>query len=97
MVMKTIPAGEFKAKCLRLMEEVPQTGEPLLVTKRGKPLVKLEPGDDAEARRARDREIEENIRRELASKLVFLGDIESPVWGEEEWADLEAEWDELYK
>ncbi|HET9199729.1 MAG TPA: type II toxin-antitoxin system Phd/YefM family antitoxin [Dehalococcoidia bacterium] len=95
--MKTVPAGEFKAKCLRLMEEVSQTGEPLLVTKRGKPLVKVGPGDDAAERHRRNLEIEDRILKELGSQLVILGDIEEPAWGEEEWADLEAEWDELYK
>ena len=95
--MKTVPAGEFKAKCLRLMEEVSQTGEPLLITKRGKPLVKVEPGNDAAERHRRNLEIEEEIIRELGSKLVILGDIESPAMGEGEWRDMEKEWDELYK
>ena len=33
---KVVPAGEFKAKCLQLMDEVKTTGVPLIVTKRGK-------------------------------------------------------------
>lgn len=36
--MKTVSATEFKAHCLRLMDEVSRTGEPIEVTKRGKPL-----------------------------------------------------------
>ena len=40
---KTIKAGEFKAKCLQLMDEVARTGEPLVVTKRGKPVARLVP------------------------------------------------------
>ena len=32
--MRTMGAGEFKAKCLAVMSEVNATGEPLLVTKR---------------------------------------------------------------
>ena len=36
--MRTVPAGVFKAKCLALLEEVNATGEPVLVTKRGKPV-----------------------------------------------------------
>jgi prevent-host-death family protein len=40
---KTIPAGEFKARCLALLDEVAETGEPLLVTKRGKPVARLVP------------------------------------------------------
>ena len=40
---KTIPAGEFKARCLALLDEVAETGQPLLVTKRGKPVALLVP------------------------------------------------------
>jgi prevent-host-death family protein len=43
VTMKTIAAGEFKATCLKLMDAVAATGEPLEVTKRGKPLVRLVP------------------------------------------------------
>lgn len=39
----TIPAGEFKAKCLKLLDEVAQTREPLIITKRGKPVAQLVP------------------------------------------------------
>jgi prevent-host-death family protein len=38
---RTIPAGEFKARCLKLMDEVAATGEEIVVTKRGKPVAKL--------------------------------------------------------
>lgn len=40
---RTIPAGEFKAKCLRLMDEVSETGVPIVITKRGKPVSRLVP------------------------------------------------------
>jgi len=43
MAMRTIPAGRFKAQCLRLLDEVAETGETIVVTKRGKPVAKLEP------------------------------------------------------
>ena len=33
--MKTIAAGQFKARCLRLMDEVRATREPVLITKKG--------------------------------------------------------------
>ncbi len=42
-VERTIAAGEFKAKCLRIMDEVNETGMSLVVTKRGQPVVKLVP------------------------------------------------------
>lgn len=44
--MRTIPAGRFKAQCLRLLDEVAETGETIVVTKRGKPVAKVEPIED---------------------------------------------------
>ena len=43
--MKThhIPASEFKAKCLRLLDDVAVTGQPLIITKRGRPVAQLMP------------------------------------------------------
>jgi len=38
-----IPAGEFKAKCLHLLDEVQQQHAPIIITKRGKPIAKLVP------------------------------------------------------
>ena len=39
--MRTMPAGEFKAKCLAVMDEVQATGQAVLITKRGKPVARL--------------------------------------------------------
>lgn len=41
--MRTIAAGEFKQTCLRLLDEVDVSGEPIVVTKRGKPVAQLMP------------------------------------------------------
>jgi prevent-host-death family protein len=41
--MKQIPATQFKARCMRLLDEVAETGEPLVITKRGRPVARLEP------------------------------------------------------
>jgi len=41
--MRQMAAGEFKAKCLRIMDEINETGKPLVVTKRGVPIVRLVP------------------------------------------------------
>lgn len=43
MTMRTVAAGLFKAKCLQIMDEVDASGEPVIITKRGKPLAKLIP------------------------------------------------------
>ncbi len=40
---RSVAAGEFKAKCLALLDDVAQTGRPLLVTKRGKPVAEVVP------------------------------------------------------
>ena len=38
-----VPAAEFKARCLALMDLVAENGGDVVITKRGKPLVKLVP------------------------------------------------------
>ena len=38
-----ITATQFKARCLRLLDEVAESGEALVVTKRGRPVVRVEP------------------------------------------------------
>jgi prevent-host-death family protein len=40
---RVMRASEFKAKCLEAMDRVAATGEPIIVTKRGKPVVQLVP------------------------------------------------------
>jgi prevent-host-death family protein len=48
--MRTIKASEFKAKCL-LMDEVAASGEPIQITKHGKPVATLVGPRDARATR----------------------------------------------
>ncbi len=76
--MKTMPAGEFKARCLRVMEEVRAKREPVLITKKGRPVAKLVPAD-APA---------DEVFGCLAGALEIVGDIESPVVPPEAWAAL---------
>lgn len=40
-----IPAGEFKQRCLALLDRVAETGMPLVVTKRGRPVARVVPID----------------------------------------------------
>ncbi len=42
-VVKTISAGDFKARCLALLDEVAETRLPLIVTKRGRAVARLMP------------------------------------------------------
>ncbi len=41
-----VAAGEFKAKCLQLMDKVQQQRREIVITKRGKPIAKLVPCDE---------------------------------------------------
>lgn len=41
--MQTLKASEFKARCLKLMDEVQETGEEIVITKNGKPISRLVP------------------------------------------------------
>jgi prevent-host-death family protein len=41
MSAKEIPITQFKAKCLGLLDQVAKSGQPLVITKRGKPLAKV--------------------------------------------------------
>lgn len=43
MKTRTASATEFKAKCLALLDEVDETGGTITVTKRGRPVAKLQP------------------------------------------------------
>lgn len=40
---RTMPAGEFKNRCLALMDEVNETGEEIVITKHGRPVSRLVP------------------------------------------------------
>jgi prevent-host-death family protein len=67
--MKQIPAGVFKARCLAVMKKVQMTGEPVIVTKRGAPVVKVVPVESEK----------NDIFGFMAGKVKIVGDIESPI------------------
>ncbi len=43
MKSTTLAASEFKAKCLRLLDQVVESGESLVITKRGRPVARVVP------------------------------------------------------
>lgn len=43
MTAKTVAAAEFKATCLRLIDEMNEDGQPITITKRGRPVAVLTP------------------------------------------------------
>jgi prevent-host-death family protein len=44
-----VPAGEFKARCLAILDEVKRTRRSIVVTKRGKPVARIVPIEEAAA------------------------------------------------
>lgn len=48
-VERTISATQFKARCLSLLDEVAESGEEIVVTKRGRPVARLVPLAPAES------------------------------------------------
>lgn len=76
--MKTMRAGEFKTRCLKLMDQVRKTREPLLITKRGKPVAKLVPTDKPAT----------DVFGCLKGVVTIVGDIESPMAPSEDWKAL---------
>ncbi len=45
---KTMTAAEFKDQCLKVMDRVKKTRREIVVTKRGKPVVRILPAADEE-------------------------------------------------
>jgi len=91
--MRTMPAGEFKAKCLALMDEVQATGETVLITKRGKPVARLTgPGNQTAD------ESPDAIFGSLRHMGFVTGDIVSSEFTDEEWDRMFNEkWDRIEK
>lgn len=46
MATRTINASTFKARCLGLLDEVAESGETIVVTKRGKAVARLVPVEE---------------------------------------------------
>ena len=66
---RTIKASEFKAKCLKLMDEVAESGEEIVITKHGRPVSRLVPFRERPASLF-------GIDRDL---IVIHGDITEPI------------------
>jgi prevent-host-death family protein len=72
--------GEFKAKCLAVMAEVDSTEEAVLVTKRGKPLVKIVPVQEQAKQQA-----PASIFGRLRHMGKITGDVVSSEFTNNEW------------
>jgi prevent-host-death family protein len=73
--MKEMAAGEFKAKCLSVMDQVQKTREPVLITKRGKPVAQLVPAPSPA----------DDIFGYMKGRAKTVGDVVGPVIPLEEW------------
>lgn len=66
---RTMKASEFKAKCLKLMDEVAESGREIVITKNGRPISRLAPY-------VRERRVPFGQDRD---RIHVLGDIVSPM------------------
>ncbi|PYV28939.1 MAG: type II toxin-antitoxin system prevent-host-death family antitoxin [Acidobacteria bacterium] len=62
--VKTITAARFKDQCLKIMDTVVRTKSPIVVTKRGRPVVKVVPYTETPAS---SRSLAGSIRKESGS------------------------------
>lgn len=77
MALSTVSKAAFKAKALEIFRRVQATGEPILITDRGQPVLKLEPyyGDD------------DAVLASLRGSVLEYRDPTEPV-GEGDWEAL---------
>jgi prevent-host-death family protein len=87
-LMRSMAVGEFKAKCLAVLKEVDATGQPLLVTKRGKPLARILPPEEPTGKEAPEA-IFGCLRGFLKGDL---GDLVDPIVPPEDWDHLNEHW-----
>ena len=87
--MRTMGAGEFKAKCLAVLDEVNESGEAVVVTKRGKPVARVESYQAAREPRA-GRSLLGSMRGMVT--IPEGVDLVSSDFDEKEWLD---NWDRV--
>jgi prevent-host-death family protein len=63
-----IPAGEFKAKCLKLLDQVAEERKTLVITKHGKPVAQLAPMP-----------AQDQLFGSMRGSVLWEGDIISPI------------------
>jgi prevent-host-death family protein len=73
-----VGAGQFKSQCLKLMDQVQQTREEIVITKHGRPVAKLVPIQEAQS---------DSIIGFMKGSVQVTGDIIAPL--DEEWEVLQ--------
>jgi prevent-host-death family protein len=79
-----IPAAVFKAECLKLMDEVARTGQPVVITKHGKPVAQLVP-IPAQSH---------SLFGYMKDTVKIKGDVVAPI--DEEWSALSGDENHLF-
>lgn len=77
--METINATYFKARCLAILDRVRETGERIVILKRGRPVAELWPPSRGES---------QYPQLELKGTVTVTGDIVGPVVPEHYWDSL---------
>lgn len=73
---RIIKASEFKAKCLAVLDDVQRTQQPVVITKRGKPVAELVP----------HKATKRSLFGLFKGRMEIVGDIISPI--DVEWEAL---------
>ena len=73
---KSVPATQFKARCLALLEEVRETRQPILVTRHGRPVAEIRPYAPSHVARVNP----------LKGSILYQGDLISPI--DEHWESV---------
>ena len=73
--MQTMAAGEFKAKCLRVMDEVQAKRTAVTITKHGKPVARLVPVEEEQ----------DSIFGFFKGKVIIHGDNNVPSIPMNDW------------
>ena len=68
-IMRRIPASVFKAHCLAVIQNVQTTGEPVVVTNKGFPMVRIVPVTSTAG----------EVFGFMKGEFKIVGDIESPM------------------
>jgi len=79
IIVRTIAAGEFKQRCLRLLDEVGASGEPIVITKRGRAVAQLAPVAS---------ERHEDWRGAMSGQGEITGDLVAPATDPGDWDAL---------
>lgn len=79
-VMDEIAISTFKATCIAVLDRVKQTGQPILITKRGEPIAQVLPPPP--------RKREKSWLGCRAGTARIIGDVVSPIGSESDWEVL---------